>query len=139
MRIHVISIILFAFCCGLLASASYAQDLDIPDKARRQEMSYEEYTALREKMRERMESMSPTERRELREKWQEIRRDREELREKIQEIRRSNRNEERSYGEGYHARRHNTEKTEIRPDKPDIPQRMERPNLPQRMERFQRP
>jgi hypothetical protein len=48
-----------ALCLSLLAPVAMARDSSAPDRTRRQDMSYEEYTALREKMRMRMEKMHP--------------------------------------------------------------------------------
>ena len=114
----------FAIGISLLASLALAQDLNFPDQTQRQGMSYEEYSALREKMRARLENMTPAERQELREK--------------MQDIHRQDREEQRAYGQGYHARKRDMEQFAARPDKPDLPQRVERPDAPQRMERFQR-
>lgn len=47
---------------GLSASIAAAQELVIPDRERLQVMSHEEYDAYRERMRNRMEGLSPAER-----------------------------------------------------------------------------
>lgn len=117
--------ITFAVCMSLFAPLVAAQELNIPDKAHRQGMTYEEYAALREKMRARMENMTPTERQQLRETMRNARGERREA--------------NRTYGEGYQARRRNMEKAEIRPDRPEKPQRPERPERPEMPQRFQRP
>lgn len=42
-------------CMSLLVPAAMAETISVPDKERRQGMSYEEYSGYREKMRKRME------------------------------------------------------------------------------------
>lgn len=133
MRIYVYTALL-VICMNMPAASALAQDLNIPDRDQRQGMSYEEYSALREKMRARLEKMTPSERQAQREKWQ--------------ENRLNQRDEVRTYGLGYQARRHDMEKPANQPDKPNLPERLYKPevpqrpdkaDMPQRMERFQRP
>lgn len=57
----------FIFLISFLATAVMAQDFTPPDKEHRQGMSYEEYSSYREKMRMRMEKMTPEERKQARE------------------------------------------------------------------------
>lgn len=45
----------FLLCMSLLVPAAMAETFSVPDKERRQGMSYEEYSSYREKMRKRME------------------------------------------------------------------------------------
>ena len=52
---------------SVLAPVAMAQDFTPPDREHRQGMSYEEYSSYREKMRMRMEKMTPEERRQARE------------------------------------------------------------------------
>jgi hypothetical protein len=110
---------------SLLATLACAQDLDFPNKAQRQGMSYEEYSALREKMRARLENMTPAERAAMREKWQNLRSERREQREKMQDVPHQHYDGQRAYGQGYHARKRDMEQTDMRPDKSALPQRME--------------
>lgn len=51
-----------ALWLGLYASVAWAQEIRIPDPQQLQSMSVEEYETYREKMRNQMESNSPTER-----------------------------------------------------------------------------
>lgn len=57
----------FTLLISLFAPVAMAQDFTPPDKEHRQGMSYEEYSSYREKMRMRMEKMTPEERKQAHE------------------------------------------------------------------------
>ena len=46
-------------CMSLFVPVAMAEDISVPDNERRQGMSYEEYSAYREKMRMQMENKKP--------------------------------------------------------------------------------
>lgn len=59
--------IYFILLISHLAPVALAQDFTPPDREHRQGMSYEEYSSYREKMRMRMEKMTPEERKQAHE------------------------------------------------------------------------
>lgn len=97
---------------SLSASVALAQDFTPPDREHRRGMSYEEYSSYREKMRMRMEKMSPEERRQAHEMMS----------------RPSDQTEppkhDSAYGQGFHTRKRLEDKpasgTDNRPDRPKI-------------------
>lgn len=95
-----------ALCLILVAPAAKAQEFSAPDKTRRQEMNYEEYRELREKMRTRMEKRHEDQRQQPQE--ERVRPEREER--------------DSAYGQGYNSRRLREERSGAAPDR--------RPNRP---------
>jgi rare lipoprotein A (peptidoglycan hydrolase) len=55
---------MLTLCAGLCAAPAMAGELSVPDKEKRQGMSYEEYSNYREKMRQRMASEQPADSRQ---------------------------------------------------------------------------
>ena len=112
--------ILLAFS---FAPVAMAQDFAPPDKEHRQGMSYEEYSSYREKMRMRMEKMTPEERKQAHEMMLNP------------EGHKERPNPDSAYGQGFHTRK----RLEDRPatasgNRPDRP-RVERFNRGERLRR----
>jgi rare lipoprotein A (peptidoglycan hydrolase) len=63
MKILTLSIL--TLCAGLCTAPAMAGELSVPDKEKRQGMSYEEYSNYREKMRQRMASEQPADSRQV--------------------------------------------------------------------------
>jgi hypothetical protein len=113
--------IYFVLLINLYFPAAMAEDLSIPDKNHRQGMSYEEYSSFREKMRMRMEKMTPEERRQSHESSN-------------HPAAQGERPKSGSaYGQGFHSRN----KPEDKPDT-DTANRPERPHF-ERLNRVDRP
>ena len=83
----------FIFLISFLAPAVMAQDFTPPDKEHRQGMSYEEYSSYREKMRMRMEKMTPEERKQAHEMMSRP------------EGQMERPNPDSAYGQGFHTRK----------------------------------
>lgn len=100
----------FLLCISLFAPVAMAQEFTPPDREHRKGMSYEEYSSYREKMRMRMEKMTPEERKQRHEMMN----------------RPSDQTErpkpDSAYGQGFHSRKRLEDKpateTDNRPDRP---------------------
>jgi len=105
-------VLILALSMCLLAAASRAESITVPDKEQRQGMSFEDYSSYREKMRTQMEQKKSEEPKPQKESTNRL----DEHAEKNQPS--------GSYGRGYH----NRSTGDARPDAPKRPdfQRMER-------------